>query len=436
MSSTKKRNSSKNEKSHLCWTCDTDLSKCTYVRCLKCPDFEQCIECFSTAAIADDHSLDHPFMIFDHEEAPFTREDWTTEEDALLLFGIKVCGLDNWHEIEKIVISKSAYECETHYYQTYIEMSCSPLPPAEIQPRLVLPPPLPYDTTPRDSRPSISNEYNLKMQGKNEPNTPGEYAGWMPKRHEFEIEYINEAEEIISGITFNDETDFDYKLNQLRNYNDHLIERHRRTEKALEWGLLDREVEDLGGKTEEEKKLERELMPLAQVLPKKLILDLVHAIESEMKLKLDIEMLTKWLQNGILTHDEGFLYNKLMSLLKNKNPSAEEVEAFNSIVLQFLNSSEFRATLDRGIMSNEENELCKRMEIPPSFFLKVKDLILREFELRGELSEKDLESLIPDSKEIAFAIYDYLTKAGLLVSLDDWENKTENYWKMLGKEKE
>jgi transcriptional adapter 2-alpha len=137
-----------------------------------------------------------------------------------------------------------------------MESDLSPLPPAEILPALDPPSPLPYDTTPGDSRPKLSDEFHHHEGGKTEPTTPVEFAGWMPKRHEFEIEYMKEAEELISGHTFSqpEETEESQKLKiqQMNDYNEHLVEREFRTSFAVECGLLDCEVTDFGGQTPEE----------------------------------------------------------------------------------------------------------------------------------------------------------------------------------------
>ena len=246
------------EKPKLCWTCDANISEIPYVICAKCLKFQQCLECFSTAATCEDHSLDHSFMILDHVEEPLIREGWSTEEEALLLFGIKTCGIGNWHDVEKVVETKSALECEEHYFHTYIDSENAPNMPDEILPPLEMPPPLPYDTTPRDSRPALNNEFYLKSIGKIEPTTPGEFAGYMPKRGEFEIEYLNEAEEIIAKMSFVDGTDFNYKVSQLMSYNDNLQERRVRKQFVLEYGLIDKPVLDFGGKSKEEKEIEQE----------------------------------------------------------------------------------------------------------------------------------------------------------------------------------
>lgn len=368
----------------------------------------------------------------DHINTPLTREDWTAEEDALLLFAIRMCGIGNWHEIEKEVPGKTALECETHYFETYIDSPTAPLPSEEILPPLTLPPPLPYDTTPRESRPSISNEHNLNLIGKKESTTPGEYAGWMPKRQEYEIEHLNEAEELVAGLTFSetDETEetLRFKLEQMQVYNRTILaDRRYRHRKCEEWGLRDREVTDLGGETPEEQAIDRELMPMAQVVPKAVLLDFASTLHDEERSQADLNMLAKWKRNGIATHDEGFFFNKLEKLARSESITEEQVEEWNNYAMRLINSTEFRATIDREIMSPEENELTRELNIAPSSFFKIKELLMREFVLRGALSRTDVLEIAKTNERIILPVYEHLLRNGLLLTEQGFRTKDASY---------
>jgi transcriptional adapter 2-alpha len=413
----------KDQSDRRCCTCDAHLWHCPYVKCLRCPDLNQCLECFATAATCEGHSTDHPFVILDYIPEPLTREDWTSEQEALLLIGIRIYGIGNWHEVEKVIQSKTALECETHYFQTYIECQTAPLPLPKILPPLEKPPDLPYDTTPRDSRPKISDDYHLRQQGKIESTTPGEFAGWMPYRQEFEIEYLNEAEEIVSSLTFSetDETEESlcFKLQQLVEYNEVLVERQTRQRFALDWGLLDREVKDFGGETTEEIEMEQVFMPLAQIIPRPVLLEFINELRAEMRSQADLNILANWKRNGIATHDEGFLFNQLQALISSATLTEAQVEEWNQKIISLLNSTEFRATLYRGIMSPEENELTRRLKIAPAMYLKVKDLLIREFMRRGELTTEVVEHIAQDSRHIVFPIYQMLLRSGIFLVSED-----------------
>jgi transcriptional adapter 2-alpha len=242
----------------------------------------------------------------------------------------------------------------------------------------------------------------------------------LPKRNEFEIEYVNEAEEIISGLTFSptEETEesLKQKIQQMNDYNDHLLERKFRTSFALEWGLLDREVPDLGGETPEEREMEQHLMPLAQVLPRQQLLEFAQVLKAEMRAHADLQMLAAWKRNGIATHDEGFLFNRLKALIAQTTLTEEQVEEWNALVRTLQNSSEFRATLGRGIMSAEENELTKRLQIAPAMYLRIKDVLIREHMKRGTLTMEDVELIAQDTPAIVVPIYELLVSTGIFLS--------------------
>lgn len=400
----------------LCWTCDANISKIPYIRCAKCFKYQQCLECFSTAASCDDHLLDHQIMVFDYVEEPLTREGWSTEEEALLLFGVKTCGIGNWEDIKEVVETKSALECEEHYFQTYIDSDNAPFMPDEILPPLELPPPLPYDTTPRDSRPAMNNEHYLSSIGKTVPTTPAEFAGYMPKRDEFEIEYINEAEEIIAKMSFGDGSDFNYKVSQLVAYNKNLQERKVRKDIALQYGLIDKNVSDFGGKSKEEKEIEHELMPLAQGLEKTEILNLVRAIEDEIELKNKIKELKKWLENGIYTYEEGKMFNNFVELMNKHDLTQEDVDEWNRKVMQMSSSVDYKDSLYQEMLTKEENSLCNNLNILPNDYLEIKDLLIREYMINGSISELQIQNIIPGLETITKAIFKFLSNNNIFPS--------------------
>ena len=43
----------------------------------------------------------------------------------------------------------------------------------------------------------------------------------------------------------------------------------------------------------------------------------------------------------------------------------------------YAESPEFRATLDRQLLSAPENQLCKDLSLSPHSYLKIKDILLR-----------------------------------------------------------
>lgn len=78
---------------------------------------------------------------------------------------------------------------------------------------------------------SIIKNRNRKDQNANINTTANEIIGYWPKREDFDIEYLNDAELEIAEIEFQDDntqTEKDLKLNMLKVYNSELDEREKR----------------------------------------------------------------------------------------------------------------------------------------------------------------------------------------------------------------
>ena len=413
----------------VCATCHREISHEVYIRCAKCINFIQCLECFSVGMETGTHFHTHPYIIMEPMPQTVYREGWTAEEEFLLLHGIQVCGLGNWHEIENIVMTKSAIECETHYFSTYLQSPIAPLPVDKVLPPFELPPPPEYDTSPRDSRPSISHEKNLADRGKKERTTPAEFAGWMPRRNEFEVEYQNEAEQLIAGISFQDDeplAKLEQDLKFLRTYNEILEGRHERTQFAKDWDLLDEDFRSFGGRTKQEREMEEALMPLAQVVPRGPLTEFVHSLEKENQLRENIQTLLEWRRNGIATRDEGVMYNELKKLMNEDKLTSAQVDKWNKNSMMRAESTEFRATLDRQLLSTSENNLCHQLSISPNMYLKLKDLLIREFTVRNEMNEEIASSLAPNQEELIVKVYNHLNAMSLFSTPENAVIKSDN----------
>jgi transcriptional adapter 2-alpha len=394
-----------------------------YIKCARCVGFDQCLECFSIGSESQAHFRTHPFLVLDPVLQPLFQESWSSDEEIHFLSAIQTCGLGNWHEIAALMKSKSAIECEVHYFATYIETAHAPAPIGVILPPPVLPAPPPFDTSPRESRPSVAHERNLAEAHKRERTTPAEFAGWMPRRSEFETEYLNDAEQIISGLGFSETEDtaasLEQKLDVLRAYNGRIGERELRTKFAVDWDLLSHEFRSFGGRSGTECEMEEALMPLAQIVPRDALTGFVHALQSELRLKEMIETYKKWHRSGIATHDEGLLFNQLQALIAEERLTPSVVEKWNRDALVYLESPEFRATLDRQLLSASENQLCQNFGISPHSYLRIKDLLLREFTATGAMTREAAIAFMPGHEPVMAAIYDSLQTAGFFCSAEE-----------------
>lgn len=422
----RKEEPTKKELAHIrfCSTCSRDISNEIYMKCSRCLGFVQCLECFSVGNEALSHIKSHPFIILEPETQSLFQEGWTAEQEILLLNAIQTCGLGNWHEIAEIMKTKSAIECECHYFQVYIQSNSAPEPIDSILPPLTLPPPPPYDTTPRESRPSIAHEKNLHAKNKKDRTTPAEFSGWMPRRDEFEVEFINDAEQLIAGISFSEteetEVTLSEKLNQLKTYNISIEERRYRTEFVVNWDLLDRDFRSFGYATNKsEAELEESLLPLGQIVPKVDLENFVSAITNEKRTIEEVENLVKWIKNGIITRDEGILFNNLEKLINEERLSSFSVERWNREVISYTESPDYKEAIDRQLVSEKEVNFCNSINIQPHCFLRLKGILLQEYTVNGKMDLQTAESYLPNHPDLMQKVYVYMRDAGYFVVFNE-----------------
>ena len=402
----------------ICSVCHRDISNEIYVKCSRCADFNQCLECFSIGAEAQNHLKTHPFVILEPVIQPIFQKGWSSEQEILLLNALQSCGIGNWHEIADTIKTKTAEECECHYFSTYIESPTAPIPLNKVIKEAKIPPPPDFDTSPRESRPSISHEKNMAERGKKERTTPAEFAGYMPRRHEFEVEYLNDAEQLVSGIEFSEteetEETLEKKLNQLRVYNEQLEERYIRTQFSEDYDLLDQDFKGFGSKNKQEKDIEEQFLSLGQILTRDKLTEFIDAYKKEMRLKDEIENLLKWRKNCIMTVGEGKIFNQLEILYREDKLSTSAIERLNKDYIAYSESPDFKTTLYGQMLTESEDEICKKFQIYPHDFLKMKDEIIREYTVSGHLTEESAASLCPEHEDIMRAIFQNMQESGLL----------------------
>ena len=413
-----------------CATCQRDISEEVYIKCLTCKGFNQCMECFSVGNESRSHLRTHPFMVVEPVLNPIFEKNWSAEEEILLLSAIQKCGFGNWSEISGLLKTKTSEECKAHYFNTFLYPESAPKPEDIIHEPSVIPPPPAFDTTPRESLPSIAQERNLAEINKKERTTPAEFAGFMPMRNEFEAEYQNDAESMINGIVFtqedNDAHALEEKLKLLRQYNEVVEERVYRLDFAKEYNLLEEEFRGFGPQTRENKQLEEKLLPLSQVISKNELREFILAIEKENQIKKNLNMLQNWWDHGVMTRDEGVLYNNLEELNREDRLTPSSIEKWNKSAAMKADSAEFTAQLDRQLLSTTENNLCSNIGISPNMFLKLKDLLIREYMFRRVMTQEIAISFTPKQPKIMREIYRHLKSIGTFCnSMDEFESQNQ-----------
>ncbi|KAJ1677265.1 Transcriptional adapter ada2, partial [Spiromyces aspiralis] len=111
-----------------CDNCQANVTDTVRVTCDVCPEFDLCVQCFSRGAECGDHRNDHPYRVESRHRFPIFAEDWSADEELLLIEGLMQFGMGNWAEAAEYVGTKTKEECERHYIEIYVNSDTWPLP--------------------------------------------------------------------------------------------------------------------------------------------------------------------------------------------------------------------------------------------------------------------------------------------------------------------
>ncbi|XP_062101691.1 transcriptional adapter ADA2a-like isoform X2 [Humulus lupulus] len=248
-----------------CNYCNKDISGKIRIKCVVCPDFDLCIECFSVGAEVSTHKSNHHYRVMDNLCFPLICPDWNADEETLLLEDLS-------HDLGKskdelLAMAKGPSEVKIE------SPMVGELPPNEeslLSTRVKYEesktdPSTQYSTHPNaevcgtDLEKVIPNESQIKDEikleesqldrsiGEKKPHSRDEepsiteFSGYNFKRQEFEIEYDNDAEQLLADMEFKDNdtnVERELKLRVLRIYSKKLDERKRRKDFILERNLF------------------------------------------------------------------------------------------------------------------------------------------------------------------------------------------------------
>lgn len=210
-----------------------------YIKCTTCQDIKLCLECFSAGATIAQHESDHPYELIDCGSFPIIDESWKAYEELALLEAIELYGIGSWTDIANAVETRSAEECCERYLRVYVDNFFGRSTWNAIDKNLYTV----HDHTCTFNQP-LSPSLSLPEKHKivdicKEQQTR---LGYMPKRDDFEREYDNDAELLVSklAVNANDDTDLDQELKiaHINMYTDKLRERFRRKRIVLEYNLV------------------------------------------------------------------------------------------------------------------------------------------------------------------------------------------------------
>lgn len=300
-----------------CKFCSRDISKSIKIICAECPDTEYCIDCLVLSkGLGAEEFHKHDFYITDKLKFPVFNKEWTAHDEIVLLANIEKYGLDNWTDISENMGNKATLECEAHYYKFYYRSSDDFIPNekiaknkeenSDIEKEYIKKlsqsqGKIPEFTSNKDNKNNRSRSL-VKNRNKKDQNTiqsASEILGYWPKREEFDIEYLNDAELEIAELEFLDDDTKDereLKMNVLRVYNAQLEERERRKKFVIERNLL-----DIKKQMNFERKLNKDdreiyncLKPFARFMDHSTFLELFEGIVLEKNLRQRLNQLKNY----------------------------------------------------------------------------------------------------------------------------------------------
>jgi len=231
-------------------------------------DVDLCLECFSVGVEISDvkktdgkhpHRNDHPYRVMERLDFPLITSDWSSREELSMLDGIEQFGIGNWVEVKGVVGTKDKAQCEYHYYGNYINTKHGkgtvPDVSRAVSKDQFLPGGEPEDysdcveaavagagpvwgkfTKSEWKQHSMDTKHIVRESIRYYEGKPAgsDFVGYMPSRGDFDIEWDNDAEQLICDLVFDEkkdsELDREVKIKVLEIYNWKLEERQRRKE--------------------------------------------------------------------------------------------------------------------------------------------------------------------------------------------------------------
>lgn len=310
-----------------CTYCQEDIAGLR-VKCVECPDFDLCLQCFSAGAEIGSHKNDHSYQFMDSGTISIFngRGNWTAREQLRLLDAIEQFGFGNWEDISKHIETRTPEEAKEEYIARYLDGNIGKYtwPPTEsYTPNLT-------DQTKSDHGP-LSPDLTSRLPPLDI--TPEEAAqlGYMPQRDDFERDYNHEAESLVSSLFLNpaedDDLDIALKLAQVDMYTSNLRERARRKRVVRDYQLVAAffatSRKDKGAvkkkQTKEEKEFRERMRMFAQFYTAQEYEQFLTNLERERELRLRLSELYRYREHGITRHEECAHFEQVMAQTQGQN---------------------------------------------------------------------------------------------------------------------
>ncbi|KAJ2777961.1 Transcriptional adapter ada2 [Coemansia interrupta] len=420
-----------------CDNCQANVTDSVRISCNECPEFDLCTTCFSRGIELGSHRNNHAYRVVTRHRFPIFTEDWSADEELLLIDGLRQFGMGNWKDAAEHVGTRSKEECEQHYMEVYVGSDTWPLPDMNCTfenkfARVV-----------DDRRGNHSTPNRLRVLSSQPSNH--EIVGYMPGRLEFEMEHENEAEQVVKDMVIHDDDSIEeVELKQivLRVYNSKLDRRLYRKRFILDRGLLEyRKNQSIEKKRpKDERDLLNKIKVFARMQTREDFDQFSTGILNEHTLRQRIAQLQEWRRNGITTIADGSQYEVEKSQRPSRRAttvreSAHLLERLHQTVsaraardsatgeLALLgsqkhpprkptNPSDIESADGAELLLDSEKEVCLQLRIFPRLYLTVKEALLTEHARTGTLKRKRVHDLSNIDSSKVSELYDFFVKNG------------------------
>ncbi|XP_049593074.1 transcriptional adapter 2-beta [Syngnathus scovelli] len=452
-----------------CVNCLADVTNLR-LRCTDCPDIELCPECFSAGAEIGNHRRWHGYQQVDGGRfslwGPEAEGGWTSREEQSLLDAIEQYGFGNWEDMAaQVGAGRTPQEVMDHYVTMYIHGNLG---------KACIPDNIPNRVTDHTcpGGGALSPSLTVPLPPLDITQAEQQQLGYMPLRDDYEIEYDQDAETLISALSVNyddDDVEIEMKRAHVDMYVRKLRERQRRKNIARDYGLvpvfLGRDKKETRDRdkspgalsapaaapgsaagtcpavpappkrkiNKEEKEQRMRLRGLCQFMAHREVEELFENMHKERALRAKVRELQRCRRNGIARLDEAAEYEAVRhkrekrkenkSVLTSKRgggglgPGTAPGGGLSSgAVKEEAKDGEFAAIENLTgfeLLSDREKVLCSSLNLSPARYLTVKTIIVKDH-LQKRQGVPSSKSRVPSylDKVLRKRIVTFLTESG------------------------
>uniref|UniRef100_A0A3Q3F690 Transcriptional adapter n=1 Tax=Labrus bergylta TaxID=56723 RepID=A0A3Q3F690_9LABR len=405
-----------------CVNCLADVTNLR-LRCTDCPDIELCPECFSAGAELGNHRRWHGYQQVDGGRfslwGPEAEGGWTSREEQSLLDAIEQYGFGNWEDMAAHVgASRTPQEVMEHYVTMYIHGNLG---------KACIPDNIPNRVTDHTcpSGGPLSPSLTTPLPPLDISLAEQQQLGYMPLRDDYEIEYDQDAEKLISGLSVNyddEDVEIEMKRAHVDMYVRKLRERQRRKNIARDYNLVpgflgrdkkDKEKEKPGTKvTKEEKDQRVRLRGLCQFMAHREFEDFFENMHKERLLRAKVRELQRYRRNGIARLEESSEYEAARHKREKRKENKSVVTSKRGKEGKDGEFSAIENLTGFELLSDREKVLCNSLNLSPARYLTVKTIIIKDHlqKRQGIPAKSRLPSYL--DKVLKKRILTFLTESG------------------------